>query len=550
MNSSPRVLRALASLVPSALLALSALTAAPVYAVGSLPADPDDPQWAQQWGLGDVDGAGINVRQAWRYGRGKATVIAIVDSGIVAHTEFRGRVLTGYDFISSPLVANDGDGRDADPADPGDWVTQEEASSGRFRDDCKVSDSDWHGTHVAGIALAAAGNGKGIAGIAPLARLLPVRVVGKCGGTERDLIDGMRWAAGLEVANAPLNESPADVINLSLGSESACSPALQSAIDEIVAQDIAIVAAVGNSAVDASLQSPANCVGTATVSALTVTGTLATYSNFGSYVDLAAPGGDSGAGIISTVDRGKRGPVGPGYAAYRGTSMAAPHLSGLLAIARGYDPLTPFAALYEVLFANLAPYSAVSGTYACSIGVCGGGALDAGRFFSALEARQSLIFERTLPTSVAFGESVEGVFTLSGNVVSDVAVNTPETCSYDGSLLTGISRGVCTLAVQRLGTTTEKPVDYVVNIEVGGRTPTMSHALPATLKVGASARLNAVAESGGVLTYTSRTPAICTVNRKGRMTATARGTCRIRVNVTAQGDFDAARLVVFTKVTR
>jgi len=540
----------LASFVPSALLALSALTAAPAYAVGRLPAVPNDPRWIQQWGLGDADGAGINVRQAWRYGRGKATVIAVVDSGIAAHPEFRGRVLPGYDFISSSLVANDGDGRDADPSDPGDWVTQEEATDGRFSDDCTASDSDWHGTHVAGIALAAAGNGIGIAGVAPLARLLPVRVVGKCGGTERDLVDGMRWAAGLEVAGAPLNKNPADVINLSLGSESECSPALQSAIDEISAQDIAIVAAAGNSASDASLQSPANCFGTATVSALTVNGTLARYSNFGSYVDLAAPGGDSGAGIISTVDRGRRGPVGPGYAAYRGTSMAAPHLSGLLAIARGYDPLTPFAALYEVLFANLAPFTSASGSAACSVGVCGGGALDAGLFLNALEAREALIFERTLPTSVPFGESVEGVFTLSGDVVSDVAVNTPETCSYDGSQLTGLSRGVCTLAVQRLGTATEKPVDYVVNIEVGGRTPSMSHALPATLKVGVSARLNAVAESGGVLTYTSRTPAVCTVNRKGRMTATARGTCRIRVNVAARGDFDAGRLVVFTKVTR
>ena len=540
----------LASFVPSALLALSALTAAPVYAVGKLPAAPNDPRWSQQWGLGDADGAGINIRQAWRYGRGKTTVIAVVDSGITAHPEFRGRVIPGYDFVSSSLVANDGDGRDADPSDPGDWVTQAEAKSGRFSEECKASDSDWHGTHVAGIALAAAGNGIGIAGVAPLARLLPVRVVGKCGGTERDLVDGMRWAAGLEVAGAPLNRNPADVINLSLGSESECSSALQSAIDEISAQDIAIVAAAGNSAADASLQSPANCFGTATVSALTVNGSLATYSSFGSYVDLAAPGGDNGAGIISTVDRGRRGPVGPGYAAYRGTSMAAPHLSGLLAIARGYDPLTPFSALYEVLFANLAPFTSASGSAACSIGVCGGGALDAGLFFDALEARQSLIFERTLPTSVAFGESVEGVFTLSGDVVSDVAVNTPETCSYDGSLLTGISRGVCTLAVQRLGTATEKPVDYVVNIEVGGQTPAITHALPAALKVGTSAPLNAAADSDGALSYTSRTPAICTVSRTGRVRATARGTCSIRVNVAAKGDFDAGRAVVFTRVTR
>ena len=542
--------RRTSALILSALLASFVLAATPVRAVEISPAVPNDPRWSQQWALAQSDGAGIDALQAWRYGRGKATVIAVVDSGIVAHPEFSGRVLAGYDFISSPLAANDGDGRDADPADPGDWVTQAEASSGRFSEECTASDSDWHGTHVAGIALAAANNGIGIAGVAPLAQLLPVRVVGKCGGIERDLIDGMRWAAGLEVPDAPLNKNPADVINLSLGSEADCSAALQSAIDEIAAQDIAIVAAVGNSAADASLQSPANCFGTATVSALTVTGSLATYSNFGPYVDLAAPGGSSSAGIISTVDRGARGPAGPGYAAYQGTSMAAPHLSGLLAIARGYDLLTPFAALYEVLFSNLAPFSSPSGPYECSVGVCGGGALDAGRLFRALEARQSLIFERTLPTSVTFGGSVQGVFTLSGDVVSDVTVNTPETCAYDGNLLTGLARGVCILAVQRPGTATEKGVDYVVNIEVGGLTPTVSHALPVKLQVGMRAPLNAAADSGGTLTYKSRTPAICTVGRRGRVTATARGTCRIRVNVGANGDFDAGRLVVFTRVSR
>lgn len=542
--------RRLAALLLGAFVFSTTFAAAPAHAVAPLPPAPSDPRWSEQWGLAAETGIGINVREAWRFGRGKSTVIAVVDSGIVAHPEFAGRVLPGYDFISLPRVANDGDGRDDDPSDPGDWVTQKEAASGAFGASCEASNSDWHGTHVAGIALAAANNGIGIAGVAPRARLLPVRVVGKCGGTERDLIDGMRWAAGLEVADVPRNVNPADIINLSLGSQRECSLALQAAIDEITALDIAIVAAVGNDASEASLQTPANCFGTVTVSALTDRGTLATYSNYGLFVDLAAPGGDRAAGMVSTVDRGRRAPIGPGYATYQGTSMAAPHLSGVLAIARGYDRLTPFEVLFELLFSNVAPFVDSTEQAACTQGVCGAGALDAGRLLNALEARESLVFERTLPTEVGFGERVEGVFTLNGVVVDEVTVVSPEQCAYDGRELTGLARGVCTLAVQRLGTATEKPVDYVVNIQVGGLPPTVTHSLPSELRVGTNTRLNAAADSAGALSYKSRTPKVCSVGRQGRVSALAPGTCRIRVGVTASGDYDAGRLVVFATVRR
>ena len=403
---------------------------------------------------------------------------------------------------------------------------------------------------MAGIALAAANNGVGIAGIAPLAKLLPVRVVGKCGGTERDLIDGIRWAAGLEVSGAPINENPADVINLSLGGESYCDGSLQSAVDEITALGVMIVAAVGNEAKDASLYSPANCDATITVGALTVNGTLATYSNYGSFVNVAAPGGDTGALIMSTVDRGTTTPVGAGYASYGGTSMAAPHLSGVLLIARGYDPLTPSDALYEVLFSNLAPFVPASGSYACSVGYCGNGALDAGRFLAALEARPAPLIDRTLPASVTFGGSAEGAILIDGTPASDIQVTTPETCAYDGSALSGLARGVCTLTIQRPGTALNKSLNYLVNIEVGGLTPTATHTLPTKIRVGKSARLNAVADSAGTLTYKSRTPSICKVGSAGKVTALARGTCRVRINVAANGDYDAGKLVVFTTVRR
>ncbi len=540
------------ALLTLGLAALLTLSAAPqvTTAVEPLPGAPNDSRWGQQWNLAANPGVGVGVREAWRYGRGKGTVLAVVDSGIIPHPEFEGRILPGYDFVSSAKYANDGDGRDADPSDPGDWVSKEEVDSGEFNEDCPESPSDWHGTHVAGIALAAANNGVGIAGIAPLAKLLPVRVVGKCGGTERDLIDGIRWAAGLEVSGAPINENPADVINLSLGGESYCDGSLQSAVDEIVALGVMIVAAVGNEAKDASLYSPANCDATITVGALTVNGTLATYSNYGSFVNVAAPGGDTGALIMSTVDRGTTTPVGAGYASYGGTSMAAPHLSGVLLIARGYDPLTPSDALYEVLFSNLAPFVPASGSYACGVGYCGNGALDAGRFLAALEARPTPLIDRTLPTSVTFGGSAEGAILIDGTPASDIQVTTPETCAYDGSALSGLARGVCTLTIQRPGNAISKPLDYLVNIEVGGLTAAITHTLPGTLRAGKSARLNATVDSGGALTYKSRTPRVCKVGSAGKVTALSRGTCRVRINVSANGDYDASKLVVFTTVRR
>lgn len=526
-------------------------SAAPAAAaIEDRPGVPNDPRWSQQWNLAANPGVGIDVREAWRYGRGKGTVLAVVDSGVIAHPEFEGRILPGYDFVSSAKYANDGDGRDADPTDPGDWVSKEDVASGSFDEDCKESASDWHGTHVAGIALAAAANGVGIAGIAPEAKLLPVRVIGKCGGTDRDLIDGMRWAAGLDVAGVPTNENPADVINLSLGGEQPCSGSLQSAVDEITSLGVMIVASVGNAAKDASLQSPANCSGTATVGALTVNGTLATYSNFGSYVDLSAPGGDTGSQIISTVDRGTTTTVGPGYAAYSGTSMAAPHLSGVLLIARGYDPLTPSDALFEVLFNNLAPFVPAGGSYACYVGYCGNGALDAARFLAALEARIAPLIERTLPTSVTFGGTAEGAILIDGSPATDIQVTTPTTCAYDGSALSGLARGTCTITIQRPGTAATKPLDYLTNIEVGGLTPTVTHTLPTTIRAGKSARLNASADSGGTLTYKSRTPKICKVGSAGKVTALSRGSCRIRINVAASGDYDAGKLVAFITVRR
>ena len=204
--------------MPAAPLSIMLTMSTLISAVVALPpaAAPNDTYWAKQANLGPSGSNGVNVLGAWPYSRGAGVVVAVIDTGYVAHPELNGRVLPGYDFISDARSARDGDGRDPNPRDEGDWVSQVEIDSGEVEADCEAGASSWHGTHVASIALAAANNGIGLAGIAPEAQLLPVRAIGRCSGSERDIADAIRWAAGGEVSGAPENEHPADVINLSL----------------------------------------------------------------------------------------------------------------------------------------------------------------------------------------------------------------------------------------------------------------------------------------------------------------------------------------------
>jgi hypothetical protein len=510
---------------------------------------PDDPLWAEQWNLAARPGIGIDVREAWRYGRGDGVTVAVVDSGIVPHPEFTGRVLPGYDFVTDAAVANDGDGRDADPTDPGDWVTDEELSSGQFGEDCAAQPSDWHGTHVAGIILASAGNGIGIAGIAPRAQLLPVRVVGRCGGSQEDLVDGLRWAAGLEVAGAPANEHPAEVINISLGGRFSCSTNLQRAVEEVMALDIMIVVAVGNSSEAASAYSPANCIGTATVAALTASGAFASYSNYGDYVDLSAPGGSRSNGILSTSNKGTSEPSGPGYSSIAGTSAAAPHLSGVLAIARGYDPLTPADALFTVLFDSLVPFDvAVGNSGICLAGYCGVGALDAGRFLRALDARAKPAFTNSLAERLTVGESVVGDLEVDGVRPTTSVSTTPDVCSWDGQELRGIARGACMIHVEVPGTASTRSFERDVRIDIVGLTPKVQASLRSEMRVGRSATVQVSTDSGGTITFESRTPRICRVSATGRVTARAEGTCRVRATVAAVGLYDQRRTTLVTQI--
>ena len=301
---------------------------------------PNDPLYAQQWHYKNGPG-GANLEPAWDITRGAGVVVAVLDTGITPHTDFAGQLLPGYDFIGDLDTAVDGDGRDADPNDPGDWHDGE----------CNIfgipEESSWHGTHVAGTVAARTDNGVGGAGVAPGAKIVPIRVLGKCGGYLSDIVDGITWGSGGTVAGVPANANPAEVLNLSLGGGGACSVAFQTAIDGAVSRGTTVVVAAGNSGGDAASQQPASCNNVIAVSAVGPTGTLASYSSYGPVVDVAAPGGSGAApaadNVLSTLNLGLSNQGAEGYGWYAGTSMAAPHVAGIVALIQSASstPKTP-----------------------------------------------------------------------------------------------------------------------------------------------------------------------------------------------------------------
>jgi serine protease len=362
------------------------------YVLHIVATTPDDPGYARQWhyfengsGKGRSPG-GINLPLEWDTNTGSASVVvAVIDTGIRSdHPDIAGspNLVAGYDMIASADTANDGDGRDPDPFDPGDGAAPGECGPGSPR----LPDS-WHGTHVAGtIGVGRTNNGLGVAGVNWSVRVQPIRVLGRCGGSIADINDAIRWAAGLAVPGVPENRTPARVVNMSLGGSGACtlSPATQRAIDDAVAAGTTVVVAAGNDAADASDFMPASCDGVITVAASDFRGRLVTrYSNFGPTVEILAPGGDvdrdddhdgSPDGVYSMVK--------DGYAYYNGTSMAAPHVAGVAALVLARDPQATPATVLERLRDAALPRSARE----CPR-PCGAGLLNA---FGVLAARPSI----------------------------------------------------------------------------------------------------------------------------------------------------------------
>jgi len=284
---------------------------------------PDDSFYDLQWHY-----PLINLPQAWETTTGNPNVIvAVIDTGVVlGHPDLQGQLVAGYDFISSADNALDGDGIDADPDDPGDRTNPDGSSS-------------FHGTHVAGTVAAATDNSLGVAGIAWNARVMPLRALGTFGGSDYDIAQGIRFAAGLANDANSVPAISAAVINMSLGSN-AFSTTLCNAVSEARATGAIVVAAAGNSS-SPSPTYPAACDDAISVSAVDINKQLASYSNFGNLIDIVAPGGDSGTDangdsypdfILSTAATDASGSIDTLYAFQSGTSMASAHVAGVIAL--------------------------------------------------------------------------------------------------------------------------------------------------------------------------------------------------------------------------
>lgn len=365
---------------------------------------PTDPLYAQQWWLQPVSGSNANANEArlrgvagfqsaWLRVNPAPVLVAVLDTGMTSHPDLLGRVLPGHDFVSELEYSNDGNGRDNDASDPGDWV-----SAADNLDGCAVEDSSWHGTIVAGMIAANTNNGVGGAGVQWAAQVLPVRVAGKCGADLVDIVDGMRWAAGLTVPGAPPNPNPARIVNISFGGSAPCGTAYQAAVDELLARGVVVAAAAGNEW--SSPSRPASCRGVVGVAGLNRDGFKANYSNFGAALaasGIAAVSGDdadgawgqwlSDSGLVTLTNLGRTAPGNAGYARLYGTSFAAPQVAGTMALMLAVNPQLSAEQIVQGLRLSARPHvsspkmgscsTANPGRCICTTDSCGAGILDA-----------------------------------------------------------------------------------------------------------------------------------------------------------------------------
>jgi len=414
---------------------------------------PNDPLFNQapqtgQWWLTTPNTtfvSAIDGPRAWDLTVGDpGIVVAVLDTGAMfdhpdlGRADQGGKFLSGYDFVGGAggagavKVANDGDGRDADASDPGDWIDASDRRDPLFAD-CELSDSSWHGVHIAGIIGARSDNGTGGAGIGWNTPVLPVRVLGKCFGYDSDIIAGMRWAAGLQVPGAPLNTTPARVVNLSLGALQECTEPYPSAIEELRLRNVLVVAAAGNDGA-AEVSAPGNCPGVVSVTALRHVGTKVGFANYGPGVTIAAPGGNCvniGPGepclypIVSADNAGAKQPGAMIYGGKLGTSFSTPMVAGVVALMLSRDPLLTnddliarlrlttrtFPAADPTLFSCSDPRFVPDdegnlpndGQCNCTSTSCGEGMLDAGQAVRAATNAVAVVYG---PASATQGQAV------------------------------------------------------------------------------------------------------------------------------------------------
>jgi serine protease len=400
---------------------------------------PDDPLFSGQWFLQATEASAVNAIGAWDRERGASgIVVAVLDTGVLYdHPDLGrsgngGKLLPGFDFITDAAHANDGDGRDADPSDPGDWINSGDRSGNGFSN-CSLSDSSWHGTRVAGMIGALTNNGAGVAGLSWGSPILPVRVLGKCGGIDSDILAGMRWAAGLHVNGVADNPSPARVLNMSLGSSGACEPSYRDVIAELTARKVLVVISAGNEGTVVS--SPANCPGVAAVAAIRHAGSKVGFSSLGPEVALAAPGGNcvnvnGGPCLFSLDTTSNSGTTTPGAFTFTdqfnnnlGTSFSAPIVSGIAALMLSRNNNLSTAQLLARLREGTRPFpTTVSDAPTiqachvpasdadfqleqclCTTSTCGAGMADAAKSMTAAERPIAAV---ALPASVSLGQTV------------------------------------------------------------------------------------------------------------------------------------------------
>jgi len=400
---------------------------------GTANGPPSDPFYggpAGQWWLQAVQGSNTSALEGrlrgvpgylsgWTAGTtgSAAAVVAVLDTGITPHPELAGRMLPGYDFVSDwdPVAqrgyANDGDGRDADASDPGDWVSaaDRDADPARYGG-CVVENSSWHGTVIAGMVAASTNNGVGGAAMNWDGRVLPVRVAGKCGADLADIIEGMRWAAGLPACKTsdgagnctvfvPPNPNPARIINISFGGSAACGAAYQQAIDDVRAAPgggAVVVAAAGNEW--GAPTRPASCQRAVGVAALNRDGFKTNYSSFGAAIALATVGGDDNdgawgpamadSGVLTIGNDGLTVPTTGGYYYHFGTSFSAPIVAGAVSLMLSLNPALTVDQIIAGLKASARPHvgstvpgfdqcsDANPGRCLCTTATCGAGLLD------------------------------------------------------------------------------------------------------------------------------------------------------------------------------
>lgn len=306
---------------------------------------PNDEFYGAQWHY-----PLINMPAAWDKTIGSASVVvAVIDTGIIKHPDLDLKILPGYDFIGNLADAGDGDGRDPNPLD----VSSYQSTSN-------------HGSHVAGTVAAFSNNTTGVAGVSWNSKIVPLRTLGvKGSGSMTDIADAIIWAAGGSVAGVPANANPVQVINMSLGGKGACTSLYQDAINQATQRGAIVVVAAGNENDDTSLYRPASCDNTITVGAVGPQGTRAPYSNYGTSIDIMAPGGDINqriefggksyaAGVLSTSAPSG----GPGYAFLNGTSMASPHVAGIVALMKSQNPGLNYTQALAQLKASAKPLDA------------------------------------------------------------------------------------------------------------------------------------------------------------------------------------------------